>query len=239
MLYQLFPSGRSSSLSLILIIALFSISAVVATPIAPYDHHWLQPRVYRRTTVTDIAYAAVKDLKVQLGVYNIQENKWEPKEVKYQPFGIQTLSICFEFVPCFAVTPTGKNAVRFFKVRVLDPASQKQNAHLWDLGGTASFHDKRRNLDPKNRGKPSKELVYEVLKDVSKLQASLGELGVDITIIDDTTYVTGVLEYVQKKGAIDRSLDMEMFNQIVDNSQKARKEEMERVKKAMSLSNII
>ncbi|KAJ3748954.1 hypothetical protein DFH05DRAFT_1474944 [Lentinula detonsa] len=211
MLYQLPPSGRSSSLSLILIIAIFSIGAVVATPIAPYDHHWLQPRVY----------TSLRDLKVQLGVYNIHENKWEPKEVKYQPFGIQTLSICFEFKPCFAVTPTSKGAVTFFEVP--DSPSQKQNAHLWDLGGTVSFHDNRRYIDPKDRRKPSKKLVYEVLKDVPKLQASLRELGVVYTIIDDTTYVTGVLEYVQKLGVTDGPLDMEIVNQMIQGSQQVRR----------------
>ncbi|KAJ3748953.1 hypothetical protein DFH05DRAFT_1474939 [Lentinula detonsa] len=207
MLYQLFPSGRSSSLSLILIIALFSVGAVVATPIAPYDHHWLQPRDHRTLTY----------LRVQLGVYNIQENKWEPKEVKYQPFGIQTLSICFEFEPCFAVTPTSKGAVKFLQVP--NPSSRKQSAHLWNLGGTASFY---REESSKSYKRPVKEFVYEVLKDVSKLQASLRELGVVFTIIDDTTYVTGVLKYVEKKGAIDGSLNMEIVNQIIQSSQKAR-----------------
>ncbi|KAJ3989884.1 hypothetical protein F5890DRAFT_1549190 [Lentinula detonsa] len=229
MLYQVFPLGRSSSLSLILIIALFSIAAVVATPIAPYDHHWLQPRVARTVT----------SMKVWLGRYNIQENKSVSKTKSYQPFGIQTFSICFSSDPCFAVTPTSNGAVTFLEVPNLAPRNQKAN--LWDLKGKVSFYYDRRYQDQKNRERPEKESVYEVLKDVSKLQASLRELHSEITIIDDTTYVTGVLEYVQKLGVIDLSLDMEMFNQIVDDSQRARKEmemKAERVKKTMSLSNI-
>ncbi|KAJ3984723.1 hypothetical protein F5890DRAFT_1585908 [Lentinula detonsa] len=183
MLYQVFPSGRSSSPSLILIIALFSIAAVVATPIAPYDHHWLQPRVSRTVT----------NLKVWLGRYNIQERKWATKGKSYQPFGQQILSICFSLDPCFAVMPTGtsNDPVRFSEVPNLSAASA-QPAKFWYLEGTASFFNDRKH-DPENRKRPEKKSVYDVLKDVSKLQANLQELGVDITILDDVTYVTGVL----------------------------------------------
>ncbi|KAJ3803189.1 hypothetical protein GGU11DRAFT_874045 [Lentinula aff. detonsa] len=221
MLYRVFPSGRSSCLSLILIIATFSIAAVVATPIAPYDHHWLQPRVSKTIT----------NLKVWLGRYNIQQGKWATKGKPYQPFGQQILSICFSLDPCFAVKPTSKGAVKFSEVPNLSAASA-QPGSFWYLEGTASFFNDRKHNDPENRKRPDKELVYDVLKDVSKLQASLRELDVDITITDDVTYVTAVLEYVQKLGAIDRPLNMAIFNQIVDNSQKARKE-MEPEKKAM------
>ncbi|KAJ3749039.1 hypothetical protein DFH05DRAFT_631229 [Lentinula detonsa] len=230
MLYQVFPSGRSSSPFLILIIALFSIAAVVATPIAPYDHHWLQPRGQRTFT----------GMKVQLGVYNIQEGKWAPRSQDYQPFGQQTLSICFSLDPCFAVTPTGtSNDLVTFSVEVPNPSSGKQKI-FWNLRGTASFYHDRKHNDPENRKRPEKESVYDVLKDVSKLQASLQELQIDITILDDVTYVTGVLKYVEEQGAIDGSLDMQLFNQIVDKCQEARKEMKEmNVKKAMSFSNII
>ncbi|KAJ3733606.1 hypothetical protein DFJ43DRAFT_216944 [Lentinula guzmanii] len=173
-------------------------------------------------------------MKVWLGVYNIKENKWDPKTRGYQPFGIQTFSICFSLDPCFAVTPTSNGAVTFLEVPNLAPQNQKAN--LWDLKGKVSFYHDRRYKDQKNRERPEKELVYEVLKDVPKLQASLRELHSEITITDDTTYVTGVLEYVQKQGAIDLSLDMQLFNQIVDKCQEDRKE---RVKQTMSFSNII
>ncbi|KAJ3984968.1 hypothetical protein F5890DRAFT_1224699 [Lentinula detonsa] len=179
MLYQVFPLGRSSSLSLILIIALFNIAAVVATPIAPYDHHWLQPRSLRTVT----------QMSVWLGLYNIKENKWDSRKGGQQPFGIQTLSICLSLDPCFAVKPSGtsNDAVTFLEVPNL--TSKDQKSYLWNLEGKASFKSQAKYKD-----RPEKKSVYDVLKDVSKLQASLRELQFDITIIDDATYVTGVLE---------------------------------------------